>query len=112
MRLRRPSPRSSRRKRNSALLALEEEELALGDEEGEAEEEVPLQQLGEEIWKLPGAAQGAGQIRFAEDIMGEFRGGGRRDRKGGGRRGGQGPGGARKGGSRGRQPRVQVQQPK
>ena len=94
-----------------ALLALEEEELALEDEEDEAEEEVPLEQLGEEIWKLPGAAQGAGQIRFAEDIMGEFRGGGRKDRKGG-RRGG-GAGGPKKGGSRGRQPpRVQTPQPR
>ena len=95
-----------------ALLALEEEELALEDEEQEAEEELPIAQLGEEIWKLPGAAQGAGQIRFAEDIMGEFRGGGRKDRKGGGRRGG-GAGGAKKGGSRGRQPpRVQAPQPR
>ena len=40
----------------------------------------------------------AGKIRFAEDIVEEARGSGRRDRKGGGRRSGAGGRGARRGG--------------
>ena len=79
-----------------ALLALEEEE--------EEEEEEP-EEVGEDVWNVPAPvlSAGAGQIRFAEDIMGEFRGRGRRDRrgKGGGnaskgRRGPPGAGRARK----------------
>ena len=71
-----------------ALLALEEDGVtSVEEEEGEAAEE-----LGEEVWQVPVpvAASGAGQIRFAEDIMTEFRGRGRGGKKG--RRGGQGGG--------------------
>jgi len=50
-----------------------------------------------EIPDLPVLTPDAGKIRFAEDIVEEFRGGGRRRRSGGGARGG----GARGGGSRG-----------
>ena len=78
-----------------AVLALEEE-AALEEEEEEEGAEV-----SGEIWNVPVpvAATGAGQIRFAEDIMTEIRGRGRTGRKG--KRGGQGGGGGRKGGNRG-----------
>jgi N utilization substance protein A len=73
-----------------ALLALEEE-----DEEDEEEE--GTEELSDDIWNVPVAPSGAGQIRFAEDIMGEFRGRGRREGKG--RRGSQNDAGkAKKGG--------------
>ena len=62
-----------------ALLAIEEQEAA-PEEEEEEEEEVELE-MGEEAWKVP-LPSGAGQIRFAEDIMGDFRSGGRRARRG------------------------------
>ena len=58
-----------------ALLALEEEEA---DEAEEEEEEV---EIGEEVWEVPVLPSGTGQIRFAEDIMGEFRGRGKREGK-------------------------------
>ena len=58
-----------------ALLALEEEEAEEAEEE---EEEV---EIGEEVWEMPALPSGTGQIRFAEDIMGEFRGRGKRDGK-------------------------------
>ena len=76
-----------------ALRALEEEEAELEEEE----EEGVVEELGEDIWKVPAPVlpSGPGQIRFAEDIMGDIRGSGRRDKKG--KRGG----GARKGGARG-----------
>jgi hypothetical protein len=56
-----------------------------------------------ELPNMPVLTPDAGKIRFAEDIVGEFRGGGRRDRKSS-RRGGTAPGargGARRGGSGG-----------
>ena len=85
-----------------ALLGLEEEML-------EEEEEEVVEELGEEVWKVPVLSSGAGQIRFAEDIMGDFRGKGRRDRKG---KGAQDSGGkAKKGGSRGRRSRTGQQEP-
>ena len=60
-----------------------EEELALlALEEEEEEEEPEGQELGEEIWKGALVPTGAGQIRFAEDIVEDFRGKGRKDRKG------------------------------
>ena len=77
-----------------ALLALEMEE--------EVEEVEEAEEVSEDVWKVPApvVAQGAGQIRFAEDIMGDFRGRGRRDRQS---KGGGGNAGARakKGGYRG-----------
>ena len=83
-----------------ALLALEEEEVSSEDEEEVAP---PV----EEVWSVPVPvavpSTGAGQIRFAEDIMGDIRGGGRRDRKG---KGGGGKG--RKGGTRGRRAQTEV----
>ena len=87
-----------------ALLALEEEdELELDDEEEEEEEET--EEIGAEVWTLPAVAAGAGQIRFAEDIMGDFRGGGR------GRRGRGGQAGAKgKKGARGKKARTQVEE--
>ena len=69
-----------------ALLALEEEEEELAELE---EEEAEGEEVSEEVWKVPVVATGAGQIRFAEDIMGDFRGRGRRGR-GGGQEGGKG----------------------
>ena len=73
-----------------------EEELALQalEEEETEEEEEPSEGVGAEVWQVPVPAAGAGQIRFAEDIMGDIRGRGRRERRG--RRGGQ-DGGAGKG---------------
>ena len=61
----------------------EEEEEFLEEEDGEL--------LPEPLVLTPDA----GKIRFAEDIVGEHRGGGRRDRRGrrgGGARGGNRPG--------------------
>jgi hypothetical protein len=34
------------------------------------------------VWKVPELASGPGQIRFAEDILGDFRGRGRKEKKG------------------------------
>jgi len=66
------------------------EDVELTEEEGEEEaEEGELQEVG----GLPVLTPDAGKIRFAEDIVEDFRGGGRR--AGRGRRGG---GGARRGG--------------
>ena len=61
-----------------ALLALEEVEQSV-----EEEEEEETVEIGEAVWEVPVPAllPGAGQIRFAEDIMEDFRGRGRRDRK-------------------------------
>ena len=90
-----------------------EEELALLDfgadqakAEDDEEEEEASEEVGEEVWNvpLPVPASGPGQIRFAEDIVGEFRSRGRRDRKGkrSARDGGRGrPGGAGGPGGRG-----------
>jgi len=74
-----------------ALLAIEEEE----EEEEEAEEVE-----GADIWKVPVPAvpTGPGTIRFAEDIIGDYRGAGRGGRKGKRNR----QAGARRGNPRGR----------
>jgi N utilization substance protein A len=71
-------------KEEMALLALEEAELqAVQDPEEDDEEEAEGEGAVDEIWRVAvPAAPGAGQIRFAEDIMGEVRGrGGRGGRK-------------------------------
>ncbi len=63
------------------------------DEEDEEEEEEADPQMAELLAGLPNLAPDAGKIRFAEDIVGDFRGGDRRRRRGGGnRRGGNVPG--------------------
>ena len=69
----------------------EEDEL---DDEGAYEEEEPDEDMADLLAGLPNLAPDAGKIRFAEDIVGEFRGGDRRRRRGGGsnRRGGNVPG--------------------
>jgi N utilization substance protein A len=69
-----------------ALIALKEDEAELEEEE-EDEELVEEDAEAEDTWKVPVLSTGAGQIRFAEDIMGDFRSRGRRDRRG--KRGGQ-----------------------
>ena len=78
---------------------IDDVELSEDDEEDEEEEEE-----GElpELDDLPVLIPDAGKIRFAEDIVEEFRGGGRggrRRRGGGGARGGARGGGARGGGA-------------
>ena len=94
----------------SAIIGLSPEEelalLALEEEDEEDEKEEGTEELSDDVWNVPVAPSGAGQIRFAEDIMGEFRGRGRREGKG--RRGSQYDGAkGKKGGSRGsRAPRV------
>ena len=84
-----------------ALLALEEEEA--GAEADEEEEDISVEEVGDDVWEVPVPVltSGASNIRFAEDIMGDLRGGG-------GRRGKRGKRGAqddsskgKKGGSRG-----------
>ena len=65
-----------------ALLALEELEDEDELDEEEEEDEEPDQGIQAEVWNLPAVAAGAGQIRFAEDILGEFRGGGGRRGRG------------------------------
>ena len=84
-----------------ALLALEEEK---GDEE---KEEDVGPELGEDVWKVPVLPTGPGVIRFAEDIMGDFRGRGRSNRKG--KRSAQGGGGrgSRGGSGGGRGPKTE-----
>ena len=63
------------------------------EDEGEVEEE-PEEDMADLLAGLPNMAPDAGKIRFAEDIVGEFRGSDRRRRRGGGanRRGGNVPG--------------------
>ena len=66
----------------------DEEEFEEEEEEEEADPE-----MAELLAGLPNLAPDAGKIRFAEDIVGDFRGGGNRRRRGGGnRRGGNVPG--------------------
>lgn len=70
----------------------EEDGAELEDEEdfGEEGSETEVSEL---LAGLPNLAPDAGKIRFAEDIVGDFRGGaGRRRRGGGNRRGGNAPG--------------------
>ena len=90
-----------------------EEELALlavEEEEEEEEEEAEVEELGEEVWNVPVLSTGGGQIRFAEDIMGDIRGKGRKDRKSK-RGGGNEAGRWKKGSSQGRRTRVQSPSP-
>ena len=70
------------------------EEIDEDEEEYEDEEEEETDPaMAELLAGLPNLAPDAGKIRFAEDIVGDFRGGDRRRRRGGGnRRGGNVPG--------------------
>ncbi len=69
------------------------EEFDEDEEEFEDEEEEADPEMAELLAGLPNLAPDAGKIRFAEDIVGDFRGGDRRRRRGGGnRRGGNVPG--------------------
>ena len=52
------------------------------DEEEEEDEDLPIEDLGDEIWEVPQLTPDAGKIRFAEDIMDFERGGGGRSRRG------------------------------
>ena len=63
------------------------------EEDDEEEEELLDEDMSDLLAGLPNLAPDAGKIRFAEDIVGEHRGGtGRRRRGGGNRRGGNVPG--------------------
>ena len=63
------------------------------EDEEEFEEEEADPEMADLLAGLPNLAPDAGKIRFAEDIVGDFRGGDRRRRRGGGnRRGGNVPG--------------------
>ena len=73
-------------------LEISDEEDEDGDGDGDGDREPDLELLPE----LPVLTPDAGKIRFAEDIVDESRGGGRRERKG--RRSGAGGRGARRGG--------------
>jgi N utilization substance protein A len=67
-------------------LSLEEELAALALEEGAEEdedEELGVEEIGEEVWQIPQLTPDAGKIRFAEDIMDSFREAGRGRRRGG-----------------------------
>ena len=69
------------------------DELTLDDVVEEFEEEEADPEMADLLAGLPNLAPDAGKIRFAEDIVGDFRGGDRRRRRGGGnRRGGNVPG--------------------
>ena len=69
------------------------EEFDEDEEEYEEEDEETDPAMAELLAGLPNLAPDAGKIRFAEDIVGDFRGGDRRRRRGGGnRRGGNVPG--------------------
>ncbi len=72
---------------------IEDEDDELDDEDDYVDEE-PEEGMPDLLAGLPSLAPDAGKIRFAEDIVGEFRGGDRRRRRGGGanRRGGNVPG--------------------
>jgi hypothetical protein len=58
--------------------------LAFAEElEEDEEEEEPTEELGEDIWSTTAnLSPDAGKIRFAEDILGDFRGGSGRRNKG------------------------------
>ena len=78
-----------------ALESLTIDDVVDEDEEEfeEEEEEEPEPEMSDLLAGLPNLAPDAGKIRFAEDIVGDFRGGDRRRRRGGGaRRGGNVPG--------------------
>ena len=69
------------------------EEFDEDEEEFEDDDEEADPEMAELLAGLPNLAPDAGKIRFAEDIVGDFRGGDRRRRRGGGnRRGGNVPG--------------------
>ena len=69
------------------------EDAADADYDADVEEAEADDDLGDLLADLPSLAPDAGKIRFAEDIVGDFRGGeGRRRRGGGNRRGGNVPG--------------------
>ena len=63
--------------------APEEYEYEEEEEEFEDDEEEPDPEMAELLAGLPNLAPDAGKIRFAEDIVGDFRGGDRRRRRGG-----------------------------
>ena len=79
---------------------IDDVELSEDDDEDEDEDEEEEGELPD-FTDLPVLIPDAGKIRFAEDIVEEFRGGGRggRRRRGGGARGGARGGGARGGGA-------------
>ena len=76
-----------------ALLAMEEAEAAAEAELEEDEEEEEGDDFDDSVFTVPVPAAGPGQIRFAEDIMEDFRGPGRRGRR---RRSGAGAARARR----------------
>ena len=86
-----------------ALLALDEEEEGQDDDDEDGEETAE----GEDVWKVPAvlpAVAGTGQIRFAEDIIGNARSAGRS-----GRKGKRGRGGGGRSGGRGRSAKQQLE---
>ncbi len=76
-----------------ALLALEEAEAEAVAELEEDEDEEEGDDFDDSVFTVPVPATGPGQIRFAEDIMEDFRGPGRKGRR---RRGGAGAARARR----------------
>ena len=86
-----------------ALLDLDEEEEEQDDDDEDGEETAE----GEDVWKVPAvlpAVAGTGQIRFAEDIIGNARSAGRS-----GRKGKRGRGGGGRSGGRGRSAKQQLE---
>ena len=86
-----------------ALGNLTIDDVIVEDDAEELEDDEPVEEdIADLLAGLPNLAPDAGKIRFAEDIVGDFRGGDSRRRRGGGnRRGGNVPG-ARGPGGRGR----------
>ena len=86
-----------------ALGNLTIDDVIVEDADEELEDDEPVEEdIADLLAGLPNLAPDAGKIRFAEDIVGDFRGGDSRRRRGGGnRRGGNVPG-ARGPGGRGR----------
>ena len=86
-----------------ALENLTIDDVIVEDDDEELEDDEPVEEdIADLLAGLPNLAPDAGKIRFAEDIVGDFRGGDSRRRRGGGnRRGGNVPG-ARGPGGRGR----------
>ena len=64
-----------------ALLAVEEEGATEEEGEEDEEEEDGAGEIDDSVWKVAVPATGPGTIRFAEDIMEDFRGTGRRGRR-------------------------------
>ncbi|PKB71131.1 MAG: hypothetical protein BZY87_06940 [SAR202 cluster bacterium Io17-Chloro-G6] len=73
------------------------DDVELSDDDEDEDEDQEDGDMGE-MTDLPVLIPDAGKIRFAEDIVEDFRGGGRRRRGGGARGGARGGGGARRGG--------------